>query len=77
MWLQARRSGFASLFRNRELSGFNWIMFPLESNYPIFLTLLQHEDRPGVLAPAVYLWDHETGRSACMAASLSELIDED
>jgi SMI1 / KNR4 family (SUKH-1) len=38
-----------------------------------FLVFLPHEDDPGVLAPAVYLWDHETGKSAYIAASLSKL----
>ena len=38
------------------------------------LVFLPHEDDPGVLAPAVYFWDHQTGKSAYIAASLSKLI---
>ena len=38
------------------------------------LVFLPHEDDPAVLAPAVYFWDHETGKSVYIAASLSKLV---
>jgi SMI1 / KNR4 family (SUKH-1) len=38
------------------------------------LVFLPDEDRPGVLAPAVYLWDHETAKVTCIAASLSRSV---
>jgi hypothetical protein len=39
------------------------------------LVFLPRASDPGELAPEVYVWSHETGTCACIASSLSDLIE--
>jgi hypothetical protein len=39
------------------------------------LVFLPRESDPGELAPEVCIWSHENGTCACIASSLSELIE--